>query len=660
MEGQAHITAEGGMVGTRLYMAPEQYNGWADPRTDVYSLGVTLYELLTHTAAFEAATPEAVVRRVINAEVAPPRRLNPAIPLDLETIVLKAIAAEPTHRYQTAEALTDDLRRFVSGQPITARRLTTTEKVWRWARRNKLAASLLIALGAVMFATTVASVLVAVQFDDMRKESERKREIIEDQFAAQQRAERKSKEDLSRYLLRTAQAELATKRAGGRPQALAALREAAALSRELDLPPENRAALRREYIAALATIDIARRPDRTWELPGGEELPLGYSADGTRYAVAERPGEVLIRNTATNQEVLRIGEPGGLIRNLRFSRGGRYLAGVQNGKLKVWTLEDGKRIQAYGRVLRETFDFHPAESAIAFVDATLKIQLCQLRGSERQVVGKLSFYPERLRFDPAGNRLAACVFTEPVVHVIAVSDGTETVFPVPKGAWCVAWSPDGNRFAAGGADGVIYLYRSSAPDDPPLVLSGHQGAVVNVAFHPHDEILVSGSWDQTVRVWDLTHPIAAVRTMFSASYQVLEFSADGRSLGLGRDGTRAWVWEVLLPAVGQTVVRGENLWGSGASPDGRWLAGMGRSGLFVWDLRAGVRPVPVPHDFGLGLGRRVWFTPDSRSMIVGTWKGVMQYGIEVDANGQPRFVPSEPWEEPKGVEHWWSDDRTLL
>ncbi len=135
-------------------------------------------------------------------------------------------------------------------------------------------------------------------------------------------------------------------------------------------------------------------------------------------------------------------------------------------------------------------------------------------------------------------------------------------------------------------------------------MSGFQAQVVAVAFHPHDDIVVSGSWDQMIRVWDLTNPTVPVRTVFSSGYQVLEFTADGRSLGLGRAGNRVWVWEVLLPAIGHPVVRADKLWGSAVSPDGRWLAGMGGAGLFLWDMQADARPVPIPLDFVAGEGRR--------------------------------------------------------
>jgi WD40 repeat protein len=244
---------------------------------------------------------------------------------------------------------------------------------------------------------------------------------------------------------------------------------------------------------------------------------------------------------------------------------------------------------------------------------------------------------------------------------VAVSDGAVTECRLPALGSSVAWSPDGDRLAAGAADGRIFVCRPDAPRAAPLVLEGHNGRVVNLAFHPHEDILVSAGWDQKVRLWDLTHPSAAVRTLFSYSYQALEFSADGCSLGLGRDGTRTWVWEVLLPAVGHTVVRAGQLWGSALSPDGRLLAGMGESGLHLWDVREDGRPVPIPLGPALGNGgRRVWFAPDGRSLITGTALGVTRYALARTEGAHAPTLRPEQWWPGVGIDHWWSRDRALL
>ena len=116
------LTRTGDIVGTLRYMAPERFDGWSDPRSDVYALGATLYEMLTLRPAFDESDRVKLIERVLHDSPPPLRQLDRRIPRDLETIVLKALAKEPGERYATAGQLAEDLRRFVAGRPILARR----------------------------------------------------------------------------------------------------------------------------------------------------------------------------------------------------------------------------------------------------------------------------------------------------------------------------------------------------------------------------------------------------------------------------------------------------------------------------------------------------------------------------------------------------------
>jgi formylglycine-generating enzyme required for sulfatase activity/ribosomal protein S27E len=132
------ITTQGEILGTPAYMAPEQARGdsrSADARTDVYSLGVTLYEMLTGMRPF-LGDARGLIYQVLHEEPAAPRKLEKGIPRDLETICLKAMAKEPARRYQTAGEVAVDLRRFLAGEPIKARRAGMVERSWRWCRKH--------------------------------------------------------------------------------------------------------------------------------------------------------------------------------------------------------------------------------------------------------------------------------------------------------------------------------------------------------------------------------------------------------------------------------------------------------------------------------------------------------------------------------------------
>jgi serine/threonine protein kinase/Flp pilus assembly protein TadD len=168
--GAEDLTHTGDIVGTLRYMAPERFEGKSDARGDLYSLGLTLYELLTFRPAFDETDRGKLVHRVTHEEP-PPRRLNPEVPRDLETIILKAIAREPAHRYQAAAELAADLQRFLDFKPIHARRVSPAERFWRWCRRNPAVASLL-ALVVVVFLIGFAGVTWKWQEAERLREDE--------------------------------------------------------------------------------------------------------------------------------------------------------------------------------------------------------------------------------------------------------------------------------------------------------------------------------------------------------------------------------------------------------------------------------------------------------------------------------------------------------
>ena len=155
------VTRTAEITGTLRYMAPEQFQGTADARSDISALGLTLYELLTLRPAFEDAEGSSLVRRITQGKTVAPRKIDRRIPRDLEAIVLKAMARDPDRRYQTSDAFADDLERFIEGRPIRARKATAVESLWRWCRRNRAAAAL---TGVTLFLIVLVAVVATVGY----------------------------------------------------------------------------------------------------------------------------------------------------------------------------------------------------------------------------------------------------------------------------------------------------------------------------------------------------------------------------------------------------------------------------------------------------------------------------------------------------------------
>jgi tetratricopeptide (TPR) repeat protein len=171
-QSQAGLTMTGDLVGTLRYMSPEQALARrvsVDHRTDIYSLGVTLYELLTLEVAFPGRDREEVLRRIAFEEPPAPRHWNKAIPKELETIVLKAMEKSPEARYATAQELADDLRRFLEDRPIRAKRPTLLQRAAKWARRHKTAMRAAAAVLFVAVAGLTTSTLLIWQEKEQTK-----------------------------------------------------------------------------------------------------------------------------------------------------------------------------------------------------------------------------------------------------------------------------------------------------------------------------------------------------------------------------------------------------------------------------------------------------------------------------------------------------------
>ncbi len=180
-EGTDGLTRTGDFVGTLRYMAPERLEGWSDRRSDLYSLGATLYELLTLRPFLESDGRGQLVDKILHESPAPPSKIDRQIPRDLETIVLKAIGKEPASRYRTADEMAEDLQRFLADRPVLARRSTLTERFVRWCRRNPVVAALVMAVFALLTCGVTVSMYFAASASREAKLADASRSQAEQQ-----------------------------------------------------------------------------------------------------------------------------------------------------------------------------------------------------------------------------------------------------------------------------------------------------------------------------------------------------------------------------------------------------------------------------------------------------------------------------------------------
>src|SRR5262249_18123347 len=173
MQGGREVTGTGDVMGTPPYMSPEQAQGSANVRvvSDVYSLGATLYALLTGRPPFQGDDAIQTLRKVIDEEPLPPRKVRSTIPRDLETICIKCLEKEPRKRYSSSDGLADRLQLFLEGKPIPDRPITQVERFGRWCRRNPMVATLTAAVALLLVSGTGVATYFAIKADAVAHEA---------------------------------------------------------------------------------------------------------------------------------------------------------------------------------------------------------------------------------------------------------------------------------------------------------------------------------------------------------------------------------------------------------------------------------------------------------------------------------------------------------
>ncbi len=324
LDSQSALTRSESVMGSPSYMAPEQAQGRskdAGAAVDVYAVGAILYELLTGRPPFRGTTALETLEQVQTAEPVPPSRLVPGVPRDIETICIRCLQKEPGKRYETGQALGDDLRRFLDGRPILARRTGRLERAWRWCRRNRLVAGMIGTAAAAIVILAIGATIAALTFS---------RTGSPDAKSASG----------NRSWSRPAPSATAARRDSGL-EAWAPLNAPLGSRGELDLPADQFDRIRDQVIASSALPD-AKPIGRSIDLPG-ETLLFCFDSGMRRYALRLASGKILVRRVADDQAITLLKARGHReIFVFAFSPDGRYLTTTHTPghDLTVWDVDE--------------------------------------------------------------------------------------------------------------------------------------------------------------------------------------------------------------------------------------------------------------------------------------------------------------------------------
>ena len=550
------LTQPGQLLGTPRYMSPEQAEAAQKPldhRTDLYSLGATLYELLVRRPAFDGQTPQEVVTQIITRDPILPRKLDPKVPRDLETIIVKAMAKRPEDRYPTAADLGEDLRRFLANEPIRARRISFVGRTWRWCKRNPTLAGMTL---AIILITLISFLAVAHQWQQAVVAGNAETVAKQDALTQRNRAnEEKEAAQRARN-----ESDKARKVIGGHLYGAEVFR----VQHEWE---EGNITAVEDWLKA--QIPKPGEEDRRgfewyyyWNLCyGGRRIlaghaddisDLAFSYDGKTFVSVGVDGAVIVWDVVSGEE--RASSQGvNSSTRVAFSPDGKFFGcGCVDHSVRIWETTTGKQAHL-------------------------------LKGHQARV--------RRVIFAPDGRSL-----------VSSSTDKTITVWDLQTGAALrtlvghqeevigLAFSPDGRTLASSSADKTVRLWD---PSTGALLatLKGHKAPAWGICYLPDGQGLVSSSNDDgVVLVWDIK--TASIRQSIQAHQEGVSFIAltrDGKTLATCSKHGKIGLWDITTGQARRQLKRSKDPYSDNTyrvtfSPDDRYLVLSGGSYVRFWDL----------------------------------------------------------------------------
>lgn len=572
------MTTEGGFLGTPAYMPPEQARGELEkigPASDQYSLGVVMFELLTGRRPFEGAPHQIIALVAGDTPVPSLRPIRSTVPRDLEAICLRCLEKSPLKRYKDVRAVSEDLRRWIDGRPIHARRTSELEFLYRWCKRNPVLSLSLAVTAAVLLAAVgglFTKVIVDRHYAQSRQVQRTSVEQIEKQKKVMEQEILLARKQLYLSDLNRADSAYREFKIGRTREILdGQLPEKTGGQdfREWEWYYLNRQSHSERSSRKYDAMKIAFTPDGKWIIGGdiagnitvakgdGSEGVQSYTGDGERtfsLQVSRKGGIVVKHGQGAHVRLWNITDDGRLrpittpeIRSIStpaINDDGTQLAVLKNtdgGIVEVWSVTEGKPIRKIPspRPGLLFLSFVPGQKNLICGLEPRKLAVYDLEsGDKLRVLDVDGMFQGLLRFDESGRT----VFLDTERSTIQIRDyeswnvkGEVSGHVGNLRGWSV--SLDGQQVATASSDSVVRWWQVVDPSKMNICL-GHETSVRDVAFRPHEMQLYSAGSEGLLKGWDIvsySNPRVLETGMPASS---VLFSRDGKVLAVG--GTKGF------------------------------------------------------------------------------------------------------------------------